>query len=429
METKCPSTSPSANACGLISVKGGDIISSLNLSQSGSKDFIEAIKTLKSKYDEEIDRVRKTADQRKNDAKSGECFYNGKLKKEIRGNYESYYICRCDPGYLGDNCQITKSLYDATQLKLMSYLDDIEKQFVNSSHHNRKKFLTSLIMINKFRIGRPILERMVSIVENYMHKDKELDNRKKLYVFYDAILLNLFDSLEDIKKTPFETYSTDTSLQLEKNEIYSLIHHVIDMLENSLEDHVYLNSFLDKKVPHYTGLDTYSFVIGERKLKNFDSTKGFPVHNPNIDTSFNIVQSNQIYFDFESKFDFKKSKHNVQLLTLAAPLFEDKLKNYGDIPVSNILYIKYVNPKNTHESILHRDNQVRNLKIDLALTFIPAYEDILAHVNCTAYFFGPDKSNIFGKAIALDEDKMIVSCEFPTYFEFKNYYFAVSMKR
>lgn len=425
----CWSTTPSASASKLISVKGTDIVSSLNLPHSGSKDFIETIKTLKIKYDEEIEKIRKSADQRKNDAKSGECFYNGKLKKEIRGNYESYYICRCESGFLGDNCQISKALYDSTQLKLMSYLEEIEKQFVNSSHHNRKKFLTSLIMINKFRIGRPIIERMVSIVENYLHKDRELDNRKKLYVFYDAILLNLFDSLEDMRKSTFEVYNTDTNLQLEKNETYNLIHHVIEMLENSLEDHVYLNSFLDKKAPHYISLDTYSFVIGEQKLKKFELPKGFPVHNPNIDTSFNVVQSNRIYFDFESKFDHKKSKHNIQMLTIAAPLFDDKLRNYGDIPVSNILYLKYVNPKNTHETILHRDNQVRNLKVDFALTFIPAYDDILGSVNCMAYFFGVDKSNIPGKAVSLDEDKMVVSCEFPTYFEFKNYYFAVSMKK
>ncbi len=314
-------------------------------------------------------------------------------------------------------------------MKLTHFLEEIEKQFVNSSHHNRKKFLTSLIMINKFRVSRPIVERMISIVENYLHKDKELDNRKKLYVFYDAILLNLFDSLEDMRKTTFDVYNTDSNLQQEKNEIYHLIHHVIEMLEGSLEDHVYLNSFLDKKAPHYISLDTYSFVIGEQRLKHFDHAKGFPVHNPNIDTSFNVVQSNRIIFEFESKFDPKKSKHNIQMLTVAAPLFEDKLRNYGDVPISNILYLKYVNPKNTHETILHRDNQVRSLKINFALTFIPAYEDILAHLNCVAYFFGEDKNNIVGQAVSLDEDKMVVSCEFPTYFEFKNYYFAVSMKK
>ena len=404
-------------------------MSMLNAEASGGKDFVEVIKSLKVKYDEEIEKIKKSADQRKVEEKSLECFYNGKLKKEIKGNFESYYICRCDKDFVGDNCQISKSLFDSTQVKLMGYLDEIEKQFLNTSQQNRRKFVTSLILINKFRIDRPIIERMVSIVQRYLEKDRELDNRKKLYVFYDAVLLNLFDRLEDLRKADFETYNTDSGIQLEKNEVYALIHQVIEMLEASMEDHVYLNSFVAKHNSHYLGLDTYSFVIGEYRLKKLDKLKGFAVHNPNIDTSFNVIQSNRLYLNFEDSFDHTQSKHNIQMFTLAAPLFEDKLKVYYDIPVSNLLYLKFVDPKNTHEPIHNRDNKVRNLKIDFALTFIPAYDDILSNVKCLAYYFGTDKGNIIGNAVSIDEDKMTITCEFPTYFEFNNYYFAVSMNK
>lgn len=396
---------------------------------SQSKDLIHAIKSLKVKYDEEIDKIKKTAEQRKSDDKSAECFYDGKLRKEIRGNYESYYICRCNPGYMGDNCQISKGLFDNTQTKLLGFLDEINKQALNPSRENRKKFLTALIMINKFRIGRPIIERMVDLVQNYLSKDKELDNRKKLYVFYDAILLNLFDSLEDMKKSSSQVYNADVDLQTERAEVYALIHRIIDMLEVSLEDHIYLNSFLEKHKSHYLGLDTYSFVISEYRLKKLDLVKGFSVHNPNIDTSFNVIENNRLQLDFEPRFDLAQSRHNVQMFTLAAPLFEDRLRSFGDVAVSNVLYFKYVNPKNPHEAVLHRDNKVTGMKVDFALTFIPAYDEILPNVACFAYYFGTDRSNVKGKALAIDEEKMVVTCEFPVYFEFKNYYFVISMKK
>jgi hypothetical protein len=413
-----------------MSVKSGGLMSMLNAPEAtGDKNFLEVIRSFKVKYDEEIEKIKKSADQRKAEGKSLECFHNGKLKKEIRGNYESYYICRCDADYVGDNCQISRQLYDSTQAKLMGYMDEIEKQFVNASQHHRKLFLTSLILINKFKVGRPIIERMVTIVEHYLQKDHELDNRKKLYVFYDAVILNLFDSLEDLRKVDFETFNTDSGIQSERSEVYILIHKVIEMLEASMEDHVYLNSFVAKHNSHYLGLDTYSFVLGEYRLKRLDKSKGFAVHNPNIDTSFNVVHSNRIHLNFEDSFDPTNSKHNLQMFALAAPLFDDKLKTYLDIPVSNFMYLKFVNPKKTHEPISNRDNKLLSLKIDFALTFIPAYDDILANVKCVAYYFGTDKDNVQGNPVAIDEDKMIITCDFPAYFEFRNYYFAVSMNK
>ncbi len=394
-----------------------------------SKDTLQELKSLKIKYDDEIAGIKKSAEERKNAESSSECFYNGKLNKEIRGNYGSYYMCRCSPEYLGDNCQVRKSLYDSVQVKLMHALDGIEKRIVNSNLHEKKKLITALILVNKFRLSRLIIERQVQIIQLFLEKDKDLDNRKKLYVLYDAIILNLFDSLEDMKKATFEIYNTDYKIQSERDEVYSLIHKVISMLESSLEDHVYLNSFLEKKSPNYVSLDTYSYVIGEHRLKNFDDTKGFTIHNPNIDSSFNTRQNNRLHLVFDTADSYKNSKNNMQIITFAAPLFNDKLSLTDDIPVSNVLYAKYIRPKTPQETVLHRENNVRKLKIDFALVFTPAYEDILSNVSCMAYYFGKDKFNIKGDAISLDEDTMVVTCEFPTYFEFKNYYFAVSMKK
>ena len=113
------------------------------------------------------------------------------------------------------------------------------------------------------------------------------------------------------------------------------------------------------------------------------------------------------------------------LSTLAAPLFEDKLKDLGSKPVSNLIYLKFLNPAKPHEVVYNRDNKVRKLVLQIALNYLPVFDDILAGVVCYAAFFGRNKSSITGRAIKFHEGTKTVSCEFDAYFEFRNYYFGV----
>ncbi len=284
-------------------------------------------------------------------------------------------------------------------------------------------------MLNKFKTGRIVIERMVDIVKGYLEKDKEMDNRKKLYVFYDSILLNLFDSLEDLKKTSVQIYNSDFDTQNERSEIFKLIHRVIEMLESSLEDHTYLNSFLERTSSKYLGLDTFSFVMSEFKLSDYDKTSGFSVHNPNIDTSFNIIQHNNVFLEFEPRINIKDISSNIQVLSLSAPLMENKFSEYGDIPVSNVIYNKYIDPKSPHKLLFHRDVGTKLIRIDFAMIFTPSFENILDNVFCKAYYSGSDKGNKTGKAVRFDDDKMIVTCEFSAEVEFQNYYFALTLRK
>ena len=43
---------------------------------------------------------------------SEECFFNGKLKKWIFGDINSFYYCICDNGFRGDNCEIDDNTYN-----------------------------------------------------------------------------------------------------------------------------------------------------------------------------------------------------------------------------------------------------------------------------------------------------------------------------
>ena len=370
-----------------------------------------------------------TKEIRKSAEKSAECNYNGNLKKEIRGNYQSYYLCRCDADYLGDNCQIPRDLYNNVQSRVLELLEEIKKQFAHLNRHNREKFLTAMVMLNKFKISRPVLESMINVLQSYVSNEKHLDNRKRLYLFYDAVLLNLFDALEDLKKMPFDSYNSNVELQNERSELNELVAKVIQMLETSLEDHTYLNSFLEMTSSHYQSLDTYSFVMSEYRLADYDRSAGMTIRNPNIDTSFNVIETNRLFIDFDPNNKIKDSEYNLQILILAAPLLEEKFKRSSDVAVSNAKYLKYIDPKNPHKKLLNRDIKTNIVRINFALIFIPAFEDIFNNVQCVAYSSVTGKSNIKGKAVNFNEDLMVVTCEFQAYFEFENFYFAVSIQK
>lgn len=407
--------------------KRGDASTVVLPSIHNTGDILHSISKLKLKYDEEIERIKKTTPQRVSNKTNSECFNNGLLKREIKGDTNSYYICRCVTGYLGDNCQISETLYESTQHKLFEFLDDIEKEFIEHNQHNKKKFLKALIQINKFRLSRPIVGQIVDVIQRFLEKDKELDNRKQLYILYDAILLNLFDLIEEIKKNPVQMINANSELQVEREELYKLIHQIVDMLETSLEDHMYLNSFLESSKSESFVLDTFSFMIAEYKVANYQEKTGFWVRNANIDTSYNVIENNKVLFEFEGNISPKSLKNNVQIMTISAPLFEDKLKVQNIKPISNLLYVKFVNPQKPHEVIYNKDNRIRSMRMEIALNFLPVFDDILEGVQCVAHYFGKNKMSMPGKALKFNEDAKTIECEFSAYFEFRNYYFGVTI--
>jgi hypothetical protein len=409
-------------------LKLGDTIPIFMPHSRPSADILETINKMKLHYDQEIDNFKKSSLADKSRSGSDECFKNGVLKREVRGDTNSYYICRCQKGYTGDNCQIPVSLFESTQHKLYEYLDEIQKEFVDHNHHHKRRFLKAMIQLNKFRMSRPVVTKLVDLIQKYLQKDRELDNKKHLYVLYDAVLLNIFDQLEDLKKAPIQTAGADIELQTERTELYALIHHLIDMLETSLEDHQYLNSFLEGFGPESFSLDTFSFMIAEYRLSSYQKGTGFSVRNANIDTSYNVVENNRIKFELEGDFSPSTLQNHVQVLTLAAPLFEDKLKAMNYKAISNIVYVKFINPTHPHEVVYNKDNKVRKIILHLALNYLPVFDDILENVVCLAAYFGKNKTSVTGKAVKFHEASKTVECEFDAYFEFRNYYFSVVME-
>ncbi len=397
-------------------------------------DVLNNLMSLKVKYDEEImktktDKAFLDLGDKNPSGLSSECYFNGKLKKEIRGNLDSFYICRCFLGFLGDNCQIRKDLYQHIQSQLIQIMDQIQTKFINHDKHSQTILFKSLIMINKFKIGRPVLEKMIFLISSTLEHNKEMDNRKQLYVLYDAILLNLFDILEDIKKHRSYYQLADTESQKEHTAIYQCVHNVIKLVEDSLEDLVYAESFLEKFAEKYIAFDTYSYTMAEYKYKNLKDRDFFRVRNPNIDTSFNIEEYNTINFEFNPNVDISENKNNIQILNFAAPLFRNKAEELNDVLITNLIYLKNIDPKNSHKIVENVEIGLKKIQIRFALLFLPSYEDIKSVSYCKANAYNQKSRTKRGKLIEFNEEEMTMTCEFVSFYEFKNYYFAVTINK
>lgn len=92
-----------------------------------------------------------------------------------------------------------------------------------------------------------------------------MDNTKELYILLDQILLNLFDLLEVLRKNPTEI---EEERETRKQEIHRLIKDVIQMVEHSLEDLVFSESFLDRDSKTFTHFGTFSYMMTEFRLKD-----------------------------------------------------------------------------------------------------------------------------------------------------------------
>lgn len=393
-------------------------------------DILKSLVALRLEYDQQVAAFRRHAKQAAAAGRSAECNFSGVIRKEIRGNLDSYYICRCDEGLLGDNCQIPRALHEKTQTRLAELLNEIQAQIVGLTRRKKAVFLQALVQVNKFKVGLPVLQKMVSLVRQCLEKDHDVDNQKKLYVVYDGILLNLFDLREDLRKLPPNRLNSDADVFELRRAIYELIRAVVQMVEDSLEDHVYANSFLERHSSNYLALDTFSYIMSENALAAHAEERGFVVQNPNIDTSSNTHKPNRVFLAFEAGFDARTSAHNLQVIAFSAALLEEEVRRVDeDALASNVLYLKLTDPRKPHAVVTNKAARVTELHIVFALNFLPAYEDLRANLACHAYDFSAAKDKIIGETVEVDETNLTAKCKFFTYFEFRNYYFAVSVKK
>lgn len=405
-----------------------------------SDNVFESVTKLKLQYDEAINNAKNEFASKKLPNKSEKCSFRGDLKKRERGDYDSYFFCRCNEGYVGDNCQISLNVAQNYQHLVAENLDRLSNQFTANNHGSRKIFLESLFIMNKFKTSLPILEKMVSIIQTHLQQDKAIENRKKLYTLFDAILLNLFDLMDDQKRLPLEDYNSSSDAKVERDQIYDAITMIIQEIEKAFEDLKYTHSFLEYDMKHFISLDTYSYIMAEYRLSSYKNDKGFFISNPNIDMStYTKFASNWLSLVFSENTDVKDNKHHIQALNLSASLFESKMNSLNVTFLSNIMYLRLLDPDMPHLSIESNEAGILAFKFKFAMLFIPAYEDLSQYLACRAYNF--DKSDYvpgtLEKFIDAYEDEQedennenaYAICKFHALFNFRSYYFTLVLRK
>ncbi len=199
------------------------------------------------------------------------------------------------------------------------------------------------------------------------------------------------------------------------------------MIQQSLESKLYSHSFLiNNQKNKFIAYDTFAYIIGEFKLDSYNIENGFFIQNPLLNSPSNILSENNIFLDFRNK-DKEYENINIQVLIFSSSLFTLKLKELGDVLVSNIIYLKFLNKKKEQNIKIQENLQIQKLRIKFSLLFLPSYDDILSNVYCKAYNLFSKGINLNGKAKLYDEQDKTITCEFDENFDFKGYYFALTI--
>lgn len=390
-------------------------------------NFLDDMEKLKMHYIQEIAKVRGIGANKvvgPDEDVAGECTNNGAIKKIFRGNLASYYICRCLPQYVGDICQIPVELHRETQSRLVGILDKIHRSLPQMKRGKYKQVMTALINFNKFKIEAPVISRIIDVLAFLLDRQRSLDNKKKLYKLYDAIVLSVFDMIEDIKKRDINTLEADFDDEKALTIYQKMLDRVVNQFETSFENISYSKSFLKDSRMEYVGLNTYSFIISEYPLVQ----SVFRLGNPNIDSSFNTEDNTQIELISSSTDGHLNSKYNVQFINFSIVLFQDHFSDYEMI--TNAQYLKLIDSYNPHVPVINNDALVKDLRVRFPLLTIPGFMDIKSHIYCRAFSSKSyEQEMVEGVAESFDEDTKYASCLFENMDSFSNRYFAVFIKK
>lgn len=354
-----------------------------------------------------------------------ECFFNGTLIREMTGHQDPYYFCKCKQGYLGDNCHITKSIFNESQKQLVKIIHRLDTEFVNHDKHQQRILLKGMHQITKFKLSLSVTVKLISLLKQTLKINKEMDNLEDLYQVYDSLFLALFDQLEEQKKQSDPNDKFDVDFVKHRQHIYDNIMDLIKELEYSFEDLQYAESFLSKSQDKFVSLNTFSFTMTEYQIKDLTPQSTFELKNPIIDTAQQITSSAFVHYTFVNGFKNQLSPYNTQLLVFSNVLFENTFADNSDISVSNLIYIKNINPEKPHERVRNYDVQIQKIVIRFPLLFLPPPDQLMSQLQCKAYNFNAKSPNKYGSLIHLNQENEEALCEFNGDFDLNGYYFGV----
>lgn len=401
------------------------------------RDFYNAVLKLKVKYDKSIIATREVITQNDNSSYHEACNNRGERKTIENGLYGQISFCRCSNEFEGVNCEIPLMIVETYQNYLDNLIAKFEVSHIKKDNKYRQKFFNSLILINKFKLNLPLIKKLHNLIKSISKHDKIMENRKKLYHILDQLLSNLMNLVHTEKHKADSVINLDSDSITYLSELYEETAKVLETLEEAFEDINFNNSFLKFDMKHYLTLDTSTYYMAEYRYSDYLADRGFFILNPVLDEFMRRKDTaNMVYFDFTlgySKRDANESSaYYLQMLNMVTPLFENKLESANIKCLSNLMYLRNIDPDAPHKEISNTQVNITNVRMKLALYSIPIEDEISTAIECIAYNFTTNHTitGYVDSVIDGDDDGTIFAvCLYKEIVNFKSYYFMAIMKR
>lgn len=355
--------------------------------------------------------------------RSKQCYFNGWRKRVLQGNLNDFVGCICDKGFVGENCEFTSAMVERWMKQVQEYLKEIQKDVESITKQKRSLILSDLTFLNYLPLGEAEIAGVLRLLQEYLVKDPYLENQKSLYMIFDLMLLNCLRLLELERQLSFRDANFNVEAVTQRSELFKLMQAIVQQIENCLEDLRFSNSFLESEGALSQMLTT-TFKILEVRYADYDAKTGVVAANPTIDRQWGITGSIVLKFVFVGG-SVAKPNVNLQLVTLSLTLFKNLVPSTEAL-MTMLVYLRHINPDAPHTRLFNKDLGIETLRISFAIVFVPSFDNLEKSIVCRAYTFDTEKSAITGEMVSFDDQNESIECQYPLFFELKNFYFAAA---
>ena len=177
----------------------------------------------------------KWAEEHAQDAqkKAPECTYHGVVLEEVSLERQSYYECDCDQGYFGNNCDVDTELKNSVNMFITQFLRDLRGASSIIHPDEMHRIFKSIHIVDLDFESLSLL--MNTLISYHDTQGYYLDDMEDFFYTLDAIFLNLFSQMREVKRNSKK--STDTSFR----DFIEELHHRFRIMANFAENMVALN--------------------------------------------------------------------------------------------------------------------------------------------------------------------------------------------
>ena len=350
----------------------------------------------------------KWAEEHAQDAqkKAPECTYHGVVLEEVSLERQSYYECDCDQGYFGNNCDVDTELKNSVNMFITQFLRDLRGASSIIHPDEMHRIFKSIHIVDLDFESLSLL--MNTLISYHDTQGYYLDDMEDFFYTLDAIFLNLFSQMREVKRNSKK--STDTSFR----DFIEELHHRFRIMANFAENMVALNPSPKAKL---NTISTKAFqTMSDRNLSDsfFLSRMDLSILPTDILDQGNL--HDKLYFNFYEPAITKHAEYVMTGWLYSGLLFADLNLFQGGYIVSSVFQMTLAHK--TQQNFINTTSPQATLKIKFPLRNRPAQQDLALVLSCATLVYGQErvpKVNLIPiNTFHLDPatKKLLIECQF-----------------